>query len=233
MTTDTNTLFFLTHPGTSLFSGYGLSLHGHRRDMLVGLLMVDRPMPVSPLWLEEIVPRYGEYELYPITETGERGIACQMYVEYDSISLVQAIVSPISDEIAQAVTCLLHKLPKPQLRLSWDNENGVWVSSFYQERTDNLRLKAPPHLFPMGQIVATTGALDAIEEAAQNPSEFLLRHVTGDWGDMPREDVLENERSLAYGSRLMSSYRTRQGVKIWVITEWDRSVTTLLLPSEY
>lgn len=233
MTTETQALFYLTHPGTNLFSGYGLPLKGHRRDMLVGLLMVDRPMPVSPLWLEEIVPRYGEYELYPLTETGERGIACQMFIEHDSIALVQAIVSPTSVEIAQAIAPFLHKLPKPQLRLSWDDGNLVWVSSFYQEPTGSNGLMPPPPLFPMGQIVATPGALDALEASGQNPSEFIVRHVTGDWGEMPPEDVTENERSLTYGSRLMSSYRTTQDVKIWIITEWDRSVTTLLLPSEY
>lgn len=133
MSPSTPTLFYLTHPGTNLFSGYGLPLEGQRCDSLVGLLMVDRPMPVSPLWLAEIVPRYGEYELYPITETGERCIACQMFIEHDSIALVQAIDSPISVEIAQALAPLLHKLPKPQLRLSWDDGNLVWVSSFYQK----------------------------------------------------------------------------------------------------
>jgi len=232
MTTDSNTLLFLTHPGTNLFSGYGLRLHGHRRDMLVGLLMVDRPVPVSPLWLEEIKAKYGEYELYPITETGERGLACQMYIECDSISLVHLFDSPISAQLAEAVAPLLHNLPRPQFRLSWDEGNSVWVSSFYVETPESKR-RNPPHLFPLGETVATTGALAALEASGQDPAAFLTRHVTGDWGEMPAEDVRENERSLLYGSRLMSSYRTTKDVKLWVISEWDRSVTTLLLPSEY
>jgi len=88
-------------------------------------------------------------------------------------------------------------------------------------------------LFALGQIVGTPGALQALEEAEQNPLEFILRHVTGDWGEMPEEDVRENERSVTGGLRIFSSYALESGAKIWVITEWDRSVTTLLKPEEY
>jgi hypothetical protein len=88
-------------------------------------------------------------------------------------------------------------------------------------------------LFPLGQVVATPGALAALLEAGQHPLEFLVRHVTGDWGELPAEDIQENEYSLAHGLRLFSAYKTSKDEKLWVITEWDRSVTTLLLPSEY
>jgi hypothetical protein len=88
-------------------------------------------------------------------------------------------------------------------------------------------------LFPLGQVVATPGALAALLEAGQSPLEFLVRHVTGDWGELPSEDVKENEYSLQHGLRLFSAYKTAKDEKLWVITEWDRSVTTLLLPSEY
>jgi hypothetical protein len=81
--------------------------------------------------------------------------------------------------------------------------------------------------------VATPGALAALEEAGQTPMEFLYRHVTGDWGQLDEHDVRENQRALVAGSRLFSAYRTRTGQKLWVITEWDRSVTTLLTPAEY
>lgn len=63
--------------------------------------------------------------------------------------------------------------------------------------------------------------------------DLLSRHVRGDWGDLPKEDREENNLSLAKGFRLLSSYRTTADEKIWVITEADRSVTTLLLPEEY
>ena len=87
--------------------------------------------------------------------------------------------------------------------------------------------------FSLGRIVATPGALEALEEANQNPFEFLERHRAGDWGDLCEEDKSENEFSVRNGFRILSAYRTRNNVTIWVITEADRSVTTLLRPHEY
>jgi len=88
-------------------------------------------------------------------------------------------------------------------------------------------------LFDLGQLVATPGALAALEKTGQNALEFLARHVSGDWGELAKEDKEENQLSLEKGFRLLSSYRTSSGDKIWVITEADRSHTTLLLPEEY
>lgn len=88
-------------------------------------------------------------------------------------------------------------------------------------------------LFPAGQIVATPGALAVLERANRSPLEFLSRHLHGDWGDLDQEDKTENELSLKYGYRLMSSYPVSETEKLWIITEADRSVTTLLLPEEY
>lgn len=90
-----------------------------------------------------------------------------------------------------------------------------------------------PGRFDLGQAVMTVGAQEALRAARQAPPEFLLRHKHGDWGELPEEDVRENEWSLAHGERLLSAYRTRTDEKLWVITERDRSVTTLLLPEEY
>jgi hypothetical protein len=87
--------------------------------------------------------------------------------------------------------------------------------------------------FPLGRVVATPGALRALEEANQNPFEFLARHQAGDWGDLCEEDKRENEFSVHGGFRILSAYRTRNNTKVWVITEADRSATTLLLPEEY
>lgn len=87
--------------------------------------------------------------------------------------------------------------------------------------------------FDLGRVVATPGALKALEEAGQDPLEFLSRHIRGDWGEVCEEDHNENEFSLRKGFRLLSAYKTRLGVKLWIITEADRNVTTLLLPSEY
>jgi hypothetical protein len=89
-------------------------------------------------------------------------------------------------------------------------------------------------LFPLGQIVATPGALNALTQAKQSPQEFLNRHVVGDWGsELSEEDKVENQYSLQHGFRILSSYRTTSGVKLWIITEADRSVTTVLLPEDY
>ena len=88
-------------------------------------------------------------------------------------------------------------------------------------------------LFSLGQVVATPGALAILEKAGQTPAEFLSRHVTGEWGEVPAEDQNENAYSLKHGFRLSSSYRTHAGDTVWVITEADRSVTTILLPDEY
>jgi hypothetical protein len=88
-------------------------------------------------------------------------------------------------------------------------------------------------LFPRGQIVATPGALAALERAQQPPTCFLTRHASGDWGELEPADVAENQHSIAHGFRLLSSYQTNAGDKLWIITEADRSATTLLLPEEY
>ena len=95
-------------------------------------------------------------------------------------------------------------------------------------------MKRTQALFALGRIVSTPGAIDALARANQQPHDFLNRHVTGDWGsELPEEDKAENEYSLQHGFRILSSYKTAAGEKLWVITEADRSVTTLLLPEEY
>ena len=88
-------------------------------------------------------------------------------------------------------------------------------------------------VFELGQILATPGALAALQKAGQDPHDFLARHVACDWGDLSDEDQHENYYSVEHGFRLLSSYRTNAGDKLWIITVSDRSATTLLLPEEY
>ena len=90
-----------------------------------------------------------------------------------------------------------------------------------------------PGRFTLGQILATPGALKALEEAGERPATLLRRHITGDWGEVCEDDRQENEASLINGWRLLSAYTLGTGPKLWIITEADRSSTTLLLPSEY
>jgi hypothetical protein len=87
--------------------------------------------------------------------------------------------------------------------------------------------------FSIGQLVATPGALTAVEQSGDNMASYIHRHVQGDWGELCADDILENEFSLQNGLRLLSAYRLKDGTKIWIITEADRSVTTVLLPEEY
>ncbi len=87
--------------------------------------------------------------------------------------------------------------------------------------------------FPLGKVVATPGALEALKESGQAPFEFLSKHLAGDWGIVDDEDKQANDDALIHGERLLSAYLTDKSVKIWIITEADRSSTCLLLPEEY
>jgi len=87
--------------------------------------------------------------------------------------------------------------------------------------------------FSLGQVVATPGALAALQEAQDSFWPYLQRHSEGDWGEVNAEDAAENELSLRDGFRLLSAYTIAGGIKIWVITERDRSATTVLQPEEY
>ena len=85
---------------------------------------------------------------------------------------------------------------------------------------------------PLGKVVVTPGALRVLTEARAHPFEYLARHATGDWGELCAFDCRQNEIALRDGYRVLSSYDVLQG-RVWVITEADRSVTTILLPEEY
>ncbi len=76
--------------------------------------------------------------------------------------------------------------------------------------------------FPLGQIVATPGALEAMQASGQSPSFFLERHAAGDWGEVDTEDWAANDESLRDGTRILSAYTTLKGVRLWIITEADR-----------
>ena len=93
---------------------------------------------------------------------------------------------------------------------------------------------APNLRFSPGATVMTVGVANLVEQGRLNPSPYLRRHLRGDWGDLDENDRRSNDAALASGeARLLSSYQVDPDLKLWIITEWDRSVTTLLLPSEY
>jgi hypothetical protein len=90
-------------------------------------------------------------------------------------------------------------------------------------------MRAP---LPLGRVLATPGALKLLAEAREHPFNYLARHATGDWGELCAFDRRQNEIALREGLRVLSSYEAPAG-RVWIITEADRSVTTILLPEEY
>jgi hypothetical protein len=90
-----------------------------------------------------------------------------------------------------------------------------------------------PPRFPLGRLVATPAALAALVAANVSPYSLLARHGHQDWGDLDEHDRRENERALADGGRLLSSYRIKEGETVWILTEADRSATTVLTPDDY
>ena len=90
-------------------------------------------------------------------------------------------------------------------------------------------MRAP---LPLGRVVATPGTLKLLTEAREHHFNYLARHATGDWGVLCAFARRQNEIALREGYRVLSSYDVPAG-RVWVITEADRSITTILLPEEY
>jgi hypothetical protein len=88
-------------------------------------------------------------------------------------------------------------------------------------------------LFSPGRLLATPGVLSEIEASGDSLLDLLARHLTGDWGVLDSGDQRANDNAVLFGDRILSAYLLTNGTKIWVITEWDRSATTCLLPEEY
>ena len=85
--------------------------------------------------------------------------------------------------------------------------------------------------FAAGEIVITQGARRQLTQ--DEAIKGLLRHLSGDWGVLDEHDWKENDAALEYGFRISSRYVTPDGTKFWIVTEHDRTVTTILLPNEY
>jgi hypothetical protein len=90
-----------------------------------------------------------------------------------------------------------------------------------------------PVRFQLGRLFMTPGAIEALEDAGQSPQEFVSRHAKLEQGELCDADQKENLFSVDKPLRIFSAYKTARGVKLWLITEADRSATTILLPSEY
>ena len=94
-------------------------------------------------------------------------------------------------------------------------------------------MRNPRVPFPLGDIVLTEKASAALQSTGQIPEQLLARHCFADWGELDEEDWERNNHALENALRLLSAYRLRDDTKIWVVTEWDRSATTVLCPDEY
>jgi hypothetical protein len=105
----------------------------------------------------------------------------------------------------------------------------------YEDGSDDPALLEPPKLlFELGQVVATTGAVEVIQRRGIDVRLLLLRHITGDWGDLDDEDKARNDQAVHQGTRILSAYGPPgEPDTLWIITEADRSSTTFLLPGEY
>ena len=87
--------------------------------------------------------------------------------------------------------------------------------------------------FPLGQVVSTPAAIQLLEDNTTSFISFLERHAQGDWGVLCDEDKQANDEALKHGGQILSSYRVPSGAPLWIITEHDRSVTTILTPDDY
>ncbi len=108
----------------------------------------------------------------------------------------------------------------------------------HAHRMENITMNLPsPHQagprFKPGRIFLTPAALQLLQATGIPFIDLLIRHIRGDWGDISESDRQQNELSLSAGLRLLSSYALPHGERIWIITEWDRTSTTILLPDDY
>ena len=88
-------------------------------------------------------------------------------------------------------------------------------------------------LFPLGQVISTPAALKTMRATNVEPLSLLCRHIAGDWGNLDQHDKQLNDLAVKDGSRIFSAYHIGPKLRIWLITEADRSSTTVLLPDDY
>ena len=124
-------LFFLWHPGTDdTFSAYGLTMYPGVPDILSGLLVIDRPTPADPEWLKDVKATFGPLHLVPMTETGERGLLCQMTIAPESLPHLRQIPGEKMAALQQSLQPLLENPPRPVFTMHWDQGTRIWRSTF-------------------------------------------------------------------------------------------------------
>jgi len=106
-----------------------MSIDG-KDDNLVGLLMVDRPCRISEEWLNNVEKKFGDYQLLPMTFSGDKGIVCQMKIKKDSLKYLKEFPFLFDENIADSLYQLLFNKPNPKLRVWWDDNYRLWLSEF-------------------------------------------------------------------------------------------------------
>ena len=193
-------LVFLGHPGTNIFSGYGLTLNPDRVDYLAGLLMVDRPAPVDPEWLKQVEDTFGECQLVPMTVTGERGIVCRMQIEPESQEHLQQFTSMKTSGIKSVLTPLLDESPKPIFRMRWDEEHRVWQSriAFPNELPGAIREVLENFGYGCLAVEADIGVVHVCHAADSDIDGFANKPVISRWQliEMPTAPLIRLELVL-------------------------------------
>lgn len=177
-------LFYLHHPGTNeVFSGYGLTMQDGRKDHLVGLLMVDRPAPAIPEWLQRVADTYGECRLAPMTASGERGLLCQMVISPEDAQHLERMPGMHSELIQRALQPLLAEPPTPTLFLVWDDERRVWRSEFARPNEMPEEIKELFERFGYGCLAleTTIGVVHVCHAADADIAGFLDAPVSYQW----------------------------------------------------
>jgi hypothetical protein len=117
------------------------------------------------------------------------------------------------------------------------NQGAAMCQASERDQSTNAPKQSPTNarnrpLFSLGRVVTTRGALDHFIKHGIHPMTYVFRHQRGDWGEVCPDDAHENELSVSNGYRVLSAYKV-SGERIWIITEWNRSSTTLSFPREY
>jgi hypothetical protein len=224
------TVYGLWHKDGRMFSAYALSTTSGGVDHLTGLLLIDRPAQVDPAQLGVWEVMYGKFSLFPMARDGALGVACNMFIDEQSRQYVRPFAAQASQAFYEVLKEFLVIPPNIDFEMCWDPDREQWASKprIYPQGG----IYGKPR-FTLGEIVATIGATSVIIDTVDDPRVYLRRHITGDWGELCDDDKAENEYSVRHGFRILSRYSFSNGQPFYIITEADRSVTTILLPEEY
>jgi hypothetical protein len=194
-------LFFLSHPGAEeTFSGYGLTMQPGNEELLIGLLMIDRPHPADPEWLAEVQATFGEYELVAMTPARERGIACQMQIEPESLPHLRRFPGERAAAIQTALQPLLVNPPKPIFTLRWDEEARNWRSEFAATAELPEEIRRVFEGFGYGCLAAETniGVVHVCHAADSDIEGFANQPVSYQWQlvKMPTAPLIRLELTI-------------------------------------